>query len=254
MKAHHFIYTPFIRNRASINFLVSSGETYSFKLFFILSAFKYDIDIRYVYSKYIFYKYISYIYVLYTSYHLQIFHILKIISIFQKMQIHSTLLISLVIVSASAQVFPSSFGPFPAFGNNNLANPAWSTIFLTGATIPPIALKGQSAGSDLLTDSNNCGPLLNSWAFSIDDGPSEFSLHHNKYLKANNIPATYFMIGRQIPGMSDYVKSVADDPSFIVSMHTYTHRYLFSLSNDEIVAEVVWSAKAIYDATGRVPR
>jgi Polysaccharide deacetylase len=37
-------------------------------------------------------------------------------------------------------------------------------------------------------------------------------------------------------------------------MHTWSHQWLTSLTNDEVVAELVWNAKAIYQVTGRVPR
>ena len=163
-------------------------------------------------------------------------------------------LISTTLLSTLVHSQSSAIGPIPLIGNNSLANPAWTTLFLTGVTIPQIPLKSTTFLSNLLVDANNCGPFSNKWAFGIDDGPSEFSLRHNQYLKANSIPATYFMIGRQIPPLAAYVKSVADDPSFIVAGHTYSHSYLFSLTNENIVGELVWGAKAIYDATGRVPR
>jgi peptidoglycan/xylan/chitin deacetylase (PgdA/CDA1 family) len=39
-----------------------------------------------------------------------------------------------------------------------------------------------------------------------------------------------------------------------IGLHTWSHQHSTSLTNDQIIAELVWCAKAIYSAIGVVPR
>lgn len=60
-------------------------------------------------------------------------------------------------------------------------------------------------------------------------------------------------MGSSVMRFSTTAKRIVDD-GHEIAIHTWSHPYLTTLSNDEIVSELVWTAKIIYDVTGRVPR
>lgn len=89
---------------------------------------------------------------------------------------------------------------------------------------------------------------------SFDDGPTEHSPKLYDFLKAQNVKATHFFIGEQIQGFSSYAQTAfanGDD----LAVHTWTHRYMTSLTNAEAVAEFGYTMQIISDITGgRIPK
>lgn len=49
-----------------------------------------------------------------------------------------------------------------------------------------------------------------------------------------------------------YVKD-AYNAGHSIGIHTWSHTSFFRLTVDEIVAEIVWTARIVYDLTGEVP-
>ncbi|KAJ6539347.1 hypothetical protein B0H19DRAFT_1269671 [Mycena capillaripes] len=94
----------------------------------------------------------------------------------------------------------------------------------------------------------------NSIGISFDDGPQPASDTLLKFLQDNNETATHFMIG---------VNIIAYPTQFLaafgmggdIAVHTYTHPYMTTLSNEDVVAQLGYTVQIIHDSTGgRVPK
>jgi peptidoglycan/xylan/chitin deacetylase (PgdA/CDA1 family) len=92
------------------------------------------------------------------------------------------------------------------------------------------------------------------FALSFDDGPTPASPKLLQFLNANNEIATHFMIGVNIlqnPQLFLDIFNAGND----IAVHTWTHPYMTTLSNLEIVAQLGWTSELIRNSTGgRVPK
>ncbi|KAE8215765.1 hypothetical protein CF327_g1002 [Tilletia walkeri] len=88
---------------------------------------------------------------------------------------------------------------------------------------------------------------------NFDDGPTQSTPRLNKFLAANNISATRFLIGGQVAGMTDAFKDIVNTPNQQLAVHTYTHHQMTTLSNEVVAAELGWTMQVIYDLSGFVP-
>ncbi|KAG6900966.1 hypothetical protein C0993_004403 [Termitomyces sp. T159_Od127] len=92
------------------------------------------------------------------------------------------------------------------------------------------------------------------FAISFDDGPTPASPRLLQFLEGNNQTATHFMIGVNIlqnPQLFLDIFNAGHD----IAVHTWTHPYMTTLTNLEIVAQLGWTAEIIRNSTGgRVPR
>ncbi|KAI8066155.1 hypothetical protein BDF21DRAFT_388480 [Thamnidium elegans] len=91
------------------------------------------------------------------------------------------------------------------------------------------------------------------WALTYDDGPSEFSPKLYDYLDTVNAKVTFFMVGGQVVKFPDYTLR-AFKAGHELAMHTWSHNYMTSLTNEQIVAELKWNELAIKEVTGFAPR
>lgn len=91
------------------------------------------------------------------------------------------------------------------------------------------------------------------WALTYDDGPSEFSPKLYDYLDKVDIKVTFFMVGGQVVKYPDYTLR-AYKAGHELAMHTWSHSYMTSLTNEQIVAELKWNELAIKEVTGVSPR
>ncbi|EGN96678.1 carbohydrate esterase family 4 protein [Serpula lacrymans var. lacrymans S7.3] len=101
------------------------------------------------------------------------------------------------------------------------------------------------------TDITACPDKL-TWGVSFDDGPGPYSTQLLEFLFQKNISSTFFVIGSRI----------IERPAVLVeeymggheiSVHTWSHRPLTSLTNEQIVAELGWTRKAIKAVIGVTP-
>lgn len=74
-------------------------------------------------------------------------------------------------------------------------------------------------------------------AFTYDDGPSNYTKDILKTLELNNSSATFFMLGNRIKYNKDIVLEV-DSSNSEIGSHTYSHKNLENLSNEEITEEL----------------
>ncbi|ORX60717.1 glycoside hydrolase/deacetylase, partial [Hesseltinella vesiculosa] len=91
------------------------------------------------------------------------------------------------------------------------------------------------------------------WGLTYDDGPTDFSSKLYDYLDQSKQKATLFLIGGQVVTYPDLTLR-AFKAGHELAMHTWSHSYLTTLTNDEVVAELMWTATAIKDVTGVTPR
>lgn len=101
------------------------------------------------------------------------------------------------------------------------------------------------------TDITSC-PDKYTWGVSFDDGPSAYTQYLLNYLDEKKLSATFFVVGSRVierPNVliEEYMQGHE------VSVHTWSHRPLTSLTNAQIVAELGWTRKAIKTVLGVTP-
>ncbi|KAG9317294.1 carbohydrate esterase family 4 protein [Chiua virens] len=94
----------------------------------------------------------------------------------------------------------------------------------------------------------------NTIAISFDDGPLPASDALNNFLSSNNEHATHFYIGSNIllyPQAFQTALLNGDD----IAIHTWSHPYMTTKSNAEVVAELGWAMEIVHNSSGgRVPK
>ncbi|QRV88745.1 chitin deacetylase [Ceratobasidium sp. AG-Ba] len=141
----------------------------------------------------------------------------------------------------------------------NVAAPAGSGQSLCQVN-PEAAAKASAAGTCWWscgsctrdTDISTC-PDKMTWGLTFDDGPSPYTPKVLNYLEDKKLKATFYVIG----------SNVIDKPAILqatymagheIALHTWSHRALTTLSNEEIIAELGWNRKAIKDVLGVSPK
>lgn len=100
-------------------------------------------------------------------------------------------------------------------------------------------------------DVKQCQP--GKWALSYDDGPTNNTDPLLSQLKANNLKATFCLVGSQVVRFPEQAKRIAD-AGHDLCVHTWSHSALTTQTDDEIIAEFKWTEKAIEAATGIRPK
>lgn len=101
------------------------------------------------------------------------------------------------------------------------------------------------------TDITVC-PNKATWGASFDDGPSPDTPILLDYLAKHNLTTTFFVVGSRVlsrPAMLQYEYEAGNQ----ISVHTWSHPALTTLTNEQIVAELGWSKKVIKDVLGVTP-
>lgn len=97
------------------------------------------------------------------------------------------------------------------------------------------------------------GPFGLAVAMTFDDGPNLATTPAVlAILRAEGIPATFFMLGRnlQTPAERALALEIHQDPLFRVANHTVDHRALVSVPIAEVLAEVETTSQRIREAVG----
>ncbi|GAA5991745.1 hypothetical protein JCM10908_001119 [Rhodotorula pacifica] len=106
-------------------------------------------------------------------------------------------------------------------------------------------------GCTRATDITYC-PNKDDWGASFDDGPSPYTPRLLNLLQQQNVQSTFFIVGSRAisrPAMVQAEYMLGHQ----LSVHTWAHSSLTTLSNEEIVAELGWTMKIIRDITGVTP-
>ncbi|ODV90742.1 carbohydrate esterase family 4 protein [Tortispora caseinolytica NRRL Y-17796] len=88
---------------------------------------------------------------------------------------------------------------------------------------------------------------------SFDDGPTSQTVHLLDHLESTGQKATFFIPGTSAVKFPHLVRREYDQ-GHVVGLHTWSHPFLPSLSNEAIAAQMQWSIWAINATIGKVPK
>lgn len=106
--------------------------------------------------------------------------------------------------------------------------------------------------ADVNEDIVNC-PEPETWGLTYDDGPNCSHNAFYNYLQDNKLKATMFYIGSNVIDWPYGAMRGLKDGHHIAA-HTWSHNYTTTLTNEEVLAELYYTQKAIKLATGVTPR
>ncbi|MEK4427360.1 polysaccharide deacetylase family protein [Solibacillus sp. FSL K6-1523] len=90
-------------------------------------------------------------------------------------------------------------------------------------------------------------------ALTFDDGPHpKVTERILAVLRQYDIPATFFVIGQNVEKYPQIVQQAADEGHEIAN-HSWSHRNLTKIPNDQVLVELNQTNEAIYKATGKYP-
>ena len=93
---------------------------------------------------------------------------------------------------------------------------------------------------------------------SVDDGPvadPDASPRLYDFLKEQNQKISHFMIGANIRDNPQVFLRAFLELEDDIGVHTWSHPYMTTLTNEQVLAEIGWTLQIIHDSTGgRVPR
>ncbi|KAG0205501.1 chitin deacetylase [Mortierella sp. GBA30] len=99
------------------------------------------------------------------------------------------------------------------------------------------------------TDVVDC-PGKDNWGLTFDDGPQTGVTEDLfKLLDQHNVTATFFVTGMKSTKGPWLLQETIDRGHHLAS-HTWSHSGLTTLTNEQIVAELKWTEKYIFDHTG----
>ncbi|MEU2508265.1 polysaccharide deacetylase family protein [Streptomyces sp. NPDC007863] len=154
-------------------------------------------------------------------------------------------------------MFRSSLG---RRGGRTAAVLAAATLMLTlgGCGVDPLtpqAARAESGGDEKAgTDSRrvDCAKVK-CIALTFDAGPGKDTPHLLDVLKEKRVPATFFLLGhKHVDRYPKIVKRIADE-GHEVANHTWSHRILTDLDENEVREELSRTQDAVERITGRKP-
>ncbi|SKA93167.1 Peptidoglycan/xylan/chitin deacetylase, PgdA/CDA1 family [Caloramator quimbayensis] len=88
---------------------------------------------------------------------------------------------------------------------------------------------------------------------TFDDGPSKVTSKILDILKEKNIKATFFIVGKEIPGNEDILKKIYSE-GHSIGLHSYSHNYRKIYSKDEVfIEEMIKTQQNVKDIVGISP-
>ena len=101
------------------------------------------------------------------------------------------------------------------------------------------------------TDITECPDKL-TWGVSYDDGPSDYTPVLLEALEQEQIKTTFFVVGSRVLSRPEILQAEYA-AGHQISVHTWSHASLTTLTNEELVAELGWTQKVIRDTIGVTP-
>lgn len=90
-------------------------------------------------------------------------------------------------------------------------------------------------------------------ALTFDDGPhSQYTKKLLDGLKARNVKASFFLVGKSIPGNEEVIRQMGED-GHLVGTHCYKHEDLTKKSKEEACADIIKTNELIEEITGKRP-
>ncbi|KAJ7180087.1 chitin deacetylase [Mycena crocata] len=152
------------------------------------------------------------------------------------------------ITALNAAVAAKAIPDIPASTNLPNQNPTYPAGFdPNGAVVCSATYKCRNKGDVWDAPDSSIG-------ISFDDGPQPASDKLLSFLQANDETATHFMIGVNLIAYPTQFQS-AFNMGGDIAVHTWTHPYMTTLSNEDVVAQLGWTMELIHNSTGgRVPK
>ncbi|KAI9269193.1 hypothetical protein BDA99DRAFT_422936, partial [Phascolomyces articulosus] len=91
------------------------------------------------------------------------------------------------------------------------------------------------------------------WSLTFDDGPSEYTPKLLDFLKSINQKATFFVVGGQVLQYPEILKRAYNE-GHEIAMHSWSHKNMATLTNEQLVGELKWNELAIKEVLGVSPR
>ncbi|KAI0322323.1 hypothetical protein OF83DRAFT_1161312 [Amylostereum chailletii] len=101
------------------------------------------------------------------------------------------------------------------------------------------------------TDITVCPNKL-TWGLTYDDGPASYTPDLLNYLDSAKLKSTFYVVGSRAlsyPGLLQAEYLAGHE----ISVHTWAHPQLTTLTNEQIIAELGWTKKIIQDVLGVTP-
>ena len=93
---------------------------------------------------------------------------------------------------------------------------------------------------------------LTTYLCSFDDGPSPNTPKLMKYLSEKDLTATFFVVGSRAISRPQILQAEYM-AGHQLSVHTWSHPSLTTLTNEQIIAELGWTREAIRQIAGVSP-
>ncbi|KAJ1029057.1 hypothetical protein NDA18_002685 [Ustilago nuda] len=182
-------------------------------------------------------------------------------------------------VAALAKNFPVPWENATILPGDTEAQTVWSNIKASGIIPAGITPKGKVNGDfsaftptyphsdpDCWWSFNGCDdpkhpnlsedliqcPEPNTWGLTFDDGPNCTHNAFYDFLQKNNQKATMFYIGSNVLDWPlEAQRGIVDGHHICV--HTWSHQYMTAFPDDQVFAELYYTAKAIKDVVGVTP-
>ncbi|KIL70978.1 carbohydrate esterase family 4 protein [Amanita muscaria Koide BX008] len=141
--------------------------------------------------------------------------------------------------------------------NSGVAIPGFSPNVLGGCSANPQAASDPNrcwwycGGCTRKTDITDC-PTHMEWGLTYDDGPAYHTTQLLSYLDQVQLKSTFFVVGSRVISFPSILQAEYLDQHQI-AVHTWSHSYLTTLTNEQIIAELGWSKKVIKDVLGVTP-
>jgi hypothetical protein len=131
------------------------------------------------------------------------------------------------------------------------------SLFPQASVIPPYMssqwdrFRNSSVPSNLeITYCSNPADIGMSW----DDGPTVYTRTVLDQLRQRNQTATFFIIGSNLLNQRNRdILLRAYNEGHQIGIHTWSHPELTRLSDEQVIAEIAWTALAIFDVIGVTP-
>lgn len=161
----------------------------------------------------------------------------------------------LLAVSAASVSVAQTLKPtdFPALDQRATVRTAWTSRALNGVNVPAIAVqRNNTPNPDWTPDFKRC-VSDNDWALTFDDGPGPRTGEVLDALRKNNARATFFVIGSRVLEYPAAVRRIHAE-GHTIALHTWSHPGLTTMTNDQIVSELVYTALAVKQVLGVTPK
>ncbi|EXX74799.1 uncharacterized protein OCT59_004825 [Rhizophagus irregularis] len=96
-------------------------------------------------------------------------------------------------------------------------------------------------------------PTKGDWGITFDDGPTEYTTGLLDFLDNTGDKVTFFVVGSRVYENPEILQRAAK-AGHQIGIHTWSHPYLTSQSNEQIIAEFKWTEAAIKQAVGLTPK